>query len=215
MSHPARLLFLLCLALPSLVACEPLQFGQRIPDSEIIAVDKLSKTDPGAAAIRLENLLAEKPRDSLGWTILGHIRADMDEHEAAELAYRKALQINPKQIEAMTGQGILARKQGNYQRAMDHYRKAVEVDPDYAQAYSSMTTIALKLEQDDDAVRYARKGYELDPSDPVIVANFAIALHYVGDHKERDRMAAQAKKMGYGRMDALEALFAGEWTIRD
>ena len=160
-------------------------------------------------------MLADKPRDPLGWTILGHIREDLDEDGAADRAYRNALEINPGQVEALTGQGILARKTGHYKKAMDDYRKAVEIAPDYAQAYSSMTTIALKLEQDQDAVRYARKGYELDPSDPVIVANLAIALHYVGDFEERDRMAAKARQMGYGKMDVLKALFDGEWTIRD
>ncbi len=215
MIRPTRYLLLLCFLLPWTAACDRLQFGQRIPDSDILAVDDLRGTDPAAAAEKLEKMLADKPRDPLGWTILGHIREDLDEDGAADRAYRKALNINPRQVEALTGQGILARKTGNYKKAMDYYRKAVEIAPDYAQAYSSMTTIALKLEQDQEAVRYARKGYELDPSDPVIVANLAIALHYAGDFEERDRMAAKAQQMGYGKMDVLKALFDGDWTIRD
>lgn len=208
---------LLATLLLSLVlgGCNLLQVGQSIPPQKILDIDKVRERDPAAAAKQLEALLAEKPRDALGWTILGHIREDLDEDEAARAAYDKALAVDPEQFQAITGLGILERKRGNLEAAMKHYRRAVAINPDYAQAWSSMTTIAFKLGNDADALEYARKGWDLDREDPVVAANLAIAWHYNGNERERDRMTEIARKLGYHNMELLGKLYSGEYTIRD
>lgn len=171
--------------------------------------------DAKTASAQLKNYLKTHEGDDLAWTILGHAHKDLDNDQAAEAAYLKALKINPKRIEAITGMGILSRRKGNYDAAMDYYQKAVSLDPQYAQAYSSMVVIALKQEKDKDALAYARKAFDLDDEDPVIIANLAMAYHYNGMTKERDKMTKKAIKAGYRGGDKLEKIYSGEFTIRD
>lgn len=212
---PTRLLLSTLLLSLALGGCDLLPIGQSIPPEQILEVDRTRQKDPAQAARDLEALLAKKPKDALGWTILGHIREDLDEDEAAEAAYHKALAVDPRQYQAITGLGILERKRGNYEGAMDRYHEAVAINPEYGQAWSSMTTISFKLGKDKEALEYALRGWSLDDEDPVVAANLAIALHYNGKHDERDRMAAEAERLGYRNMETLGKLFSGEYTIRD
>jgi len=199
-----------------MTACDRLAaLNNRIDPEEILAVDALRDRDVAAAERKLEGLLANKPNDPLGWTILGHIREDQDNDAGANEAYEKALAIDPKQFQALTGQGILARKRGDYEASMAFYQKAVAIDPDYGQAWSSMTTIAFKQGDDAKALQYARKGYALDKEDPVVVANLAIACHYNDLIDERDRMTELADRLGYRNMDLLTQIYSGELTLRD
>lgn len=167
------------------------------------------------AAEQLEEYTRDFPRDDLAWTILGNAYEDLDRNEEAGNAYDRALEINPKRFEAITGRGILHRKRGEYDAAMQAYERAVELDPTYAQAYSSMTTIALKQNDDAKALEYAKKGYELDSTDPVIAANLAVAYHFNDDFEHRDEMKQRAADLGYRNLESLEGIFSGELTIRD
>lgn len=171
--------------------------------------------DSKTAAERLTGYVAKNPKDDLAWTILGNAYMDLDELDKAEDAYKKGLKVNSRQFKALTGLGIVSRKQGKYDQAMKYYKQALEIDPKYAEAYASMVVIALKQEKDKDALTYAEKAYDLDDGNPVILANLAIAYHYNGMYKERDKMTKKAKKAGYKKIDVLEQIYSGEMTIRD
>ena len=208
-----RLIFLL-LALLSLAGCEKLS-GRRASPENHEALDALRQSDPAGAVIKLKQQLEITPRDDIAWTMLGHAYEDLDHDREAEAAYRKALEINPRRFDAITGMGILSRKKGEYDEAMAYYEKALNIDPSYAQAYSSMTVIALKQRKDAKALEYAKKGYDLEKTDPVIVANLAVAYHYNGMLELRDEMTEEAKKLGYKKSDALQKIYTGEMTLRE
>lgn len=179
----------------------------------IASVYNLRKTK--TAIILLEDYVADYPKDDLAWTILGHAYNDLDQADEAKAAYETALKLNPKRAEATTGLGIWHRKRREYDLAMAAYQNSVKLDPTFAQAYSSMAIIALKQLKDAEAVVYAEKGYALEPTDPVIVANLAIAYHYNGEFEKRDQKLQEARSIGYSSMDALEKIVSGETTIRD
>jgi Tfp pilus assembly protein PilF len=208
-----RLIFLL-LALLALAGCEKLS-GERASSETHEALDTLRQSDPAGAVIKLKQQLEITPRDDIVWTMLGHAYEDLDQDGEAEGAYRKALEINPRRFDAITGMGILSRKKGEYDEAMAHYEKALNIDPTYAPTYSSMTIIALKQGKDAKALEYAKKGYDLKKTDPVIVANLAVAYHYNGMLKLRDEMTEEAKKLGYKKSDQLHKIYTGEMTLRD
>jgi Flp pilus assembly protein TadD len=171
--------------------------------------------DAKTAVERLTRYVAKNAKDDLAWTILGNAYMDLDELDKAEDSYKQAIKVNPRRFNAITGLGILSRKNGKYDEAMRYYKKALEIDPKYAQAYTSMVVIALKQEKDKDALTYAEKAYALNDSDPVILANLAVAYHYNGMYKERDKMTKKAEKAGYKKMDALKEIYSGEMTLRD
>lgn len=208
-------LFLL-LTLLSVSSCKGILPGRRTSARELDAIAQTYKQgDPKTAAEKLKEYLKGRPQDDTAWTILGHAHGELNEDQAAEDAYRRALEINPKRFEAVTGMGILARKKGNYDQALSYYEKALAIDPKYAQAYSSMTVIALRQRRDAQALEYAGKGYDLDPSDPTIVANLAVAYHYNGMFEQRDKMTEQAKSLGYAKAETLRKIYSGEMSVRD
>jgi Tfp pilus assembly protein PilF len=169
-----------------------------------------------AAAIKdLNDYLGAYPRDDLAWTILGNAYKDIERLDEAQAAYEKALAVNPRRFEALTGKGILHRKRGEYAQAMSAYEIALAIDASYAQAYSSMTVIALKSHEDSQALEYAKRGYDLDETDPVIAANLAVAYHYNDDVENRDRFTRVAEKLGYPKIDILQRIYSGEMTVRD
>jgi Tfp pilus assembly protein PilF len=184
--------------------------------SELDAIATIyEQGQPRAAIEKLNEYLKSKPSDDLAWTILGNAYETLDQNGNAEAAYKKALEINPNRFQAIASMGILRRKQGNYDKALAYYERALAINPTYAQAYSSMTVIALKQREDRKALAYAKKAYDLDKTDPVIVANLAVAYHYNGMPELRDKSTEEARRLGYTKIDRLEKLYSGELTIRD
>jgi tetratricopeptide (TPR) repeat protein len=167
------------------------------------------------AVPELKSYLSVHSDDTLAWTILGHASKDAGQLEEAEKAYKEAIRLNPKRVEAITGMGMLARISKDYDAAMRWYEQAIKIDPKYGQAYSSIVTIALKKSDFKKAVSVGEKGYQLDNTDPVIAANLAIAYHYDKQIEARDKMTKTAERLGYGKLDVLQKIYAGELDVRD
>jgi Tfp pilus assembly protein PilF len=208
-------LLVVAVALVSAAGCTRGPAGEEIAADDVEGLNQLRRSDPATAAARLRDYLANHPDDDKAWTVLGHACKDLDEVDDAEAAYQRALEINPRRFEALTGQGILCRKKGRYGQALAWYEKALAVDATHAHAYSSMTVIALKQNDDARALEYAKKGYALDSTDPAIVANLAVACHYNGLWELRDEKTAEAKQLGYPKIDVLEQIYRGEITVKD
>lgn len=168
-----------------------------------------------AAPERLDAYLAKYPQDTQARVIRGNWYENAGEDRLAEAAYEQALQVDPKCPEALTGLGIVRRKQQRYPEAMRYYEQAVVAAPSYAPAWASMVTVALKLGQDAKGLECGRRAYALQQTDPSVVANLAIACHCNGLAEERDRLAAEAERLGYPQMRRLHLLFQGRMTIRD
>lgn len=167
------------------------------------------------AKLSVDSLLTKKPEHELAWTMKGHIEEKLDNDSLAEVAYTKALSINSKSEQALTGMGIVLRKRKEYDRAAGYYAKAIAVNPEYAQAYSSLVTIELKRKNFSNAVSLGEKAYLLDSYDPVIAANLSIAYHYFGDIENRDKYYSIAKKLKYRNLDVLLLIFKGKATVFD
>jgi tetratricopeptide (TPR) repeat protein len=185
------------------------------PDSLRTISKYYQQGDFQTTVAKLKVYLEAKPNDDLAWTILGNSYEKLKDDKNAESAYTKALKINPKRFEALTGMGILQRKRKNYDAAISYYQKSLAINPNYAQAYTSMSVIALKQNKDKQALEYAKKAYELEKNEPVIAANLAIAYHYNGMKDLRDKMTQKAKELGYKNMDVMQKIYSGKMTIRD
>ena len=53
------------------------------------------------------------------------------------LDYDKAIEINPKNIEANYNRGLAYGKKGQYDQAIADYTKAIEINPRHAKAYNN------------------------------------------------------------------------------
>lgn len=203
--------FLFTLIVFGLIGCTGISDQNRI-----IEIDtKYKDGQLEEAKADAEQFLSERPDNEIGWTLLGHILADMDDDEAAKEAYKTAISLDPTTVEAITGMGILSRRLGEYDQAAEYYYKAISLDPNYAQAYSSLVVIHLKQKDFKRAVDVGKRGYNLDESDPAIASNLAVAYHYDGDTVNRDKYYDIAEANGYSNLESLQKIFSGEYTVFD
>ena len=168
-----------------------------------------------AALEAIKKYTADYPDDDMGWTLQGNMLDEIGQLDRAREAHEKALSINADSFQSLTSMGVIFRKEGDYDQAKLYYEKAIRLNPHYAQAYSSLSVIELKRNNDAKALEYARKAFELDKTDPVVVANLAVACHYNGLKDERDTYTGLAESLGYHGIVTLQQLYRGELTIRD
>ena len=150
--------------------------------------------------------LLANPDDATAYVILGNINEGLNENGEARKAFEKALELDPGRAQAMTGLGILSRKEGNLEEAVLYYKKAIAADPEYAQAYSSMLVISVLQSNYPQAIEFGEKAWTFDTSDPVIAANLCLSYHYAGNIEKRDEFLGQAELLGYPNIDRLKEL---------
>lgn len=81
--------------------------------------------------------------------------------EAANLAYRTALQKWPKSLIARMGIGNSAYALGHPAAAVDSFRAILTLEPDYAPAHNNLAYALLALGDGDEALRHARRAVTL------------------------------------------------------
>ena len=59
----------------------------------------------------------------------GTALAKKGEHDQAILCFDKALEINPRFVEAYCNRGVTYDKKGEYDRAISDFNKVIEIDP--------------------------------------------------------------------------------------
>ena len=57
------------------------------------------------------------------------------DYDAAFKDYSKAIEIDPKTVDAYINRGIVCRQRSDYEAAIRDYSKAINLDPKYADAY--------------------------------------------------------------------------------
>jgi Tfp pilus assembly protein PilF len=176
---------------------------------------QLQKRDAETAVNNLRSFLASDPQEDLAWTMLGHAYEDLNRDDKASAAYSRALEINPRRVEALTGMGILCRKEGEIEQALNYYEQALAINAKYAPALSSKSVICLMQKRHLEALDLAQEAYRLEQADPVIVGNLAIVCHYVGLTERRDQLTQEAKSLEYSEMEVLQRIFSGELTLFD
>ena len=88
----------------------------------------------GAKKLQLEQYLKENPRDEKAWAQLGNMFFDSDQFVNAIDAYKKSLEINPKQIGVVTDMGVMYRRNKQPQKAIEAFDKAIAMDPSFETA---------------------------------------------------------------------------------
>lgn len=195
------------------VGCGQLTSKQNVAQLNTITATMSQSGSTPAVVDQLRSYLQKYPQDDLAWTILGNCQMDLDDLPSAGNAFETALKINPNLVKAITGQGILLRKQGQYDQSLAMYQRALEIDPNYAQAYSSMVAIAIVRKDYAKAVQYGQQSYRLDNEDPEIAANLTIAYHFLGDLANRDKFKNVAAQLNYKNMDSLQQIINGDVVV--
>ena len=100
---------------------------------------------------------------------------------AAETSYRKALEINPKDAQAMRGMANVYQREQRYDEAEQLFRQAIEIQPGSWRAIESYGTFLFATGRYDDAAVAYRQGVQLDPDNWEAWTNLGSALTMAGD----------------------------------
>jgi tetratricopeptide (TPR) repeat protein len=121
---------------------------------------------------------------------LGWIQRRQGKLDEAIAAYRKAIEIDPRDGDVNTYivLGIALSDQGKLDEAIATNRKAIEIDPEYSVPHLNiawfLTTCSdLKFRDTDLALTHAKKSVELDPSNPFSFNSLGLAHYRNGDYK--------------------------------
>jgi superkiller protein 3 len=68
-------------------------------------------------------------KDAAGWTNLGWIYRNLDKAPESIAAYQKALELDPKLVQAALGLGWAYQYTKSYDKAIEAYQKALQIDP--------------------------------------------------------------------------------------
>lgn len=139
---------------------------------------------------------AEEPQDADGWLRAGLDAEAADDTEAAEMAYRRALSIEPTHPGALLNLGNLVYVRGKLRPACELYRAATRAAPDYPQAWYNLANVLDDLGHPDAASRAYETAIELDPG--YADAHFNLALLW---EKQGQRRQARTHWQAYLSLD--------------
>lgn len=144
-------------------------------------------------------------RDPLGLGYqgeLGTLESNAAEWQAAEAAYRAALEANPADYVALTGLGVLELRRGRTGAALDAFLKAGVMEPRYARVHVYSAVAYWQLGDSKQAQEELARARELDDKDPL--PHFMLAMIH-GDLLQPAE-AVDAARQAMARLPYLKSL---------
>ena len=104
-------------------------------DAAVLAMQERRFAD---AEVLLLELTAREPELSGPWANLGTVYLALDDPAAAQVAFRRAIEINPDNCAAYNEMGVMSRQSGDFLTAEANYLACVERVPDFREAYLNL-----------------------------------------------------------------------------
>jgi Flp pilus assembly protein TadD len=116
----------------------------------------------------------------------------LEDLEGAEVAYRKALEIDPSFAEAQNNLGVLLRDRGSLEEATDLLERAAKTNASSATAHQNLALALEDRNQLDRAGKEYARALELAPEDAMTRANYGLLLLRQDKKEEAARELSQA-----------------------
>lgn len=110
---------------------------------------------------RLERLVNAHPK-ATSYFNLGFVYAESQDWNQAIVAYRKALEVNPRHAKTLYNLANLYKNLGFFQEAVVLYQKTIDVDPKNSDTYVNLGVIYQKLGDNKRANEYYLKSLRID-----------------------------------------------------
>lgn len=132
--------------------------------------------------------------DADGWLEVG-LELEPTVPDKARDAYRRALERDPRHVEARVNLARLLHDKGWWTEAAAHYDLAIAIDPSAAVAHFNRGVLLEDLERDLEAVEAYRKAITLDPKSKEAHLNLARLLERLGQKQEALQTLAAFKRL--------------------
>jgi tetratricopeptide (TPR) repeat protein len=104
--------------------------------------------------------------------------------EEAESEYKKALKVNPLDVQSESRLGDIAAKKGDLKEAYERYAHAVELQPDNAEANIGFAKVLMSMDQPEKAQQHLEHAIQIDPTSAV--AHFRLGTIYRQEGRTAD-----------------------------
>lgn len=142
--------------------------------------------EQGQTTVALDEIkqaLAADPNYAQAYNLRGLVYMQMNEAALAEASFNRAVQLNPRDADAMHNLGWMRCQQGRLAPALEQFGRALTV-PGYANAartWMAQGVCQVRAGQNADAERSFTRAFELDASNPITMYNLARLLLQRGD----------------------------------
>ena len=126
---------------------------------------------------------------------LGKVYSDLQRYPEAIAAYRRALQINPKNIAAQCNVGGMLEHSGEYSQAIAAYRKAIRINPSHPEAHNNLGLILMQLGKFEEAMESLKRAIQAQPADLSFMQNLILTMNYM-PHMECGEIFNAHQKFG-------------------
>lgn len=173
------------LLLPALSGCALLRFHgerhepapehsahcQQLSQSAQAAIDR---RDYATAQGELQALVLQTPRSAEAHQRLGRVLQLEGRLSEAEVAYRRALVLDPDYVAALTGLGEIEAETGRAVSALERFDAAIEIDPRDAEAHYAQGKVLESLGRTDEALAAYFRALAVDPNAAAVLLRVAM-----------------------------------------
>lgn len=117
------------------------------------------------------------------YVTLGRLHSGLGKNDLALDEFQKALQVNPRNADAIMGMAGVYEHMGRIADAEANFKRAAALRPDYWDGYNSLGWFYYRQGRTADAVAQFRRVVELTPDNAAGYSNLAAALIDLGDPK--------------------------------
>ncbi len=121
------------------------------------------------------------PPDAFLFRTMGAYHSLKGDEDAAIVWYDKALEIDPKDYDAMRNTGVSLTKKGDLDTAIEWYDKGLEINPKNYDAMRERGAALSNKGDFDAAIEWFDKALEINPNDSIAMRNRGVALSKKGD----------------------------------
>ena len=158
--------------------------------------------------------LSKYPKSSNAWSYLGLINLELNDTINAKLNYQKGFELDNNNYKAITGLGIIARMNGNYEMARKYYEKSIVIKPENSDAYSSLLVLEIINGNYQKAVELGEKAKSMKNISLGVLGNLTLAYHYNKQFKKRDEILKELENKEYENIEYIKMVINGEIDIR-
>ncbi len=171
--------------------------GLQIAPQHIGARMSLGETQLGAgnpveAHAAFEDALARAPGDEIReWALraalaAGRERARNGIWDDAHRLFERALELDPRNVDARNSLGLVAERQGDADTARGHYERALVIEADYTPAILNLASVRMQMGELEAAVELFSRAVALAPSSYEAYNGLGIAMARQGRNDEAE-----------------------------
>ncbi|MEI6876088.1 MAG: tetratricopeptide repeat protein [Spirochaetota bacterium] len=118
-------------------------------------------------ATKLAIPAAGAPTTKEAWIALGNDQMDAQRYAEAIIAYQKALELDPNNVDVRVDMGTCYRGVGQSEKALEEYRKGIAINPRHPNAWrNSGVVLSSDLHRNAEAIAAFQKYLEVFPGSP-------------------------------------------------